>query len=336
MIIVLIKDQRDAKMSITETELFFRKNREKGKEPFSVLIFKWIRVWVQAARMPSQLYIFLPMLLGQSMAFIQGSFSWKIFVLCHLYGLFVQLFIVFGNDIADLETDKINRTHNVFSGGSRVLVNNFLSVKTLATAACFFGLLCLIIGFLLGWFYNNWGPLFLILTGLVLLWAYSFKPLRISYRGGGEFLQMFGVGGLLPVIGYLAQHGSLSGISWPLIGLMLLLALTCAMSTSLPDEPSDKVSSKKSSTVLLGNLNNQKLILALNGIALFVLLLIPVRGLRSPDLFFIVVLSFVLWISGIWFLDSRPGSQGLLVFVALSVSFSLLPMAGLSLILFFR
>jgi hypothetical protein len=37
MIIVLIKDQRDTKMSITETELFFRKNRENGKEPFSVL-----------------------------------------------------------------------------------------------------------------------------------------------------------------------------------------------------------------------------------------------------------------------------------------------------------
>jgi 1,4-dihydroxy-2-naphthoate polyprenyltransferase len=297
------------KMSITETEIFFRKNRENGKEPFSVLIFKWIRVWVQAARMPSQLYIFLPLLLGQSMAFIQGSFSWKIFVLCHLYGLFVQLFIVFGNDIADLETDKINRTYNVFSGGSRVLVNKLLSVKKLATAACFFGLLCLIIGFLLGWIYGNWGPLFLILTGLVLLWAYSFKPLRISYRGGGEFLQMFGVGGILPVIGYLAQHGNLSGISWPLIGLMLLLALTCAMSTSLPDEPSDKVSSKTNSTVLLGNLNNQKLILALNGIALIVLLLIPVSGLRSPDLFFIVVLSFLLWISGIWFLGNRPGSH---------------------------
>ncbi len=323
-------------MSITETELFFRKNREKGKESFPVHIFKWLKVWLQAARMPSQLYIFLPLLLGQSMAFIQGSFSWKIFVLCHIYGLCVQLFIVFANDIADLETDTINRTHNVFSGGSRVLVNNFLSWKTLAWAACIFGLLCLIIGLLLGWIDNNWGPLFLIVTGLVLLWAYSFKPLRLSYRGGGEFLQMFGVGGLLPVIGYLAQHGSLSGISWPLIGLMLLLALTCAMSTSLPDEPSDRVSLKKSSTVLLGNLNNQRLILALNGVALLVLLLIPAGGLTSKEQFFIVMACFVLWISGMGFLGNQPGSRGLLVFIALNVSFSLLPMAGLSLVLFLR
>lgn len=322
-------------MSLTEAESLFKKSLDSSRG-FLEIFSQKARAWFQAARMPSQIYIFLPLLLGQSMAYAQGSFSWEIFFLCHIYGLSVQLFIVFANDIADVETDIKNRTHNIFSGGSRVLVNNALSVKSLALAACFFGIVCLVTGLALGWTGRNWGPLMLILCGLALLWAYSYRPLRLSYRGGGEFLQMAGVGGLLPVIGYLAQHGSLDGISWPLMGLMLLLAFTCAMSTSLPDEPSDRLSSKRSSAVIFGNRINQRIILALNGTALPVLLLMPAAGVRSADLVFIFLACFVLWFSGFLFLDNRPGSRGLLIFVALNVGFSMTFMAGLSLALFFR
>jgi len=323
-------------MNHTGSELNPGNGTKKGRTRHSSLFSGGAQVWLKASRMPSQLYIFLPLLLGQSMAFTQGSFSWKVFVLCHLYGLFVQLFIVFANDIADLDTDTINRSYNVFSGGSRVLVNNLLPVKTLIMAACFFGFLCVIIGFALGWIYQNWGPLFLILTGLVLLWAYSYRPLQLSYRGGGEFLQMLGIGGLLPVMGYLSQHGSLSDISWLLVGLMVLLALTCAMCTSLPDEPSDRISSKRSSTVFFGSRNNQRIIIALNGVALPVILLVPAAGSRGLENLYIFLACFILWAASIRFLDNRPGSRGLLVFVALCTSFSLTPMAGFSMTLFFR
>jgi len=323
-------------MGLSRAELNPRKGRDKDKGPFTSLFSARTRAWLQASRMPSQIYIFLPLLLGQSMAHAQGSFSWKIFAICHLYGLFVQLFIVFANDIADVKTDSKNRTHNIFSGGSRVLVDKSLHPKSLALAACVFGLLCVFAGLLIGWSWNNWGPFLLILMGLVLLWAYSFRPFRLSYRGGGEFLQMLGVGCLLPVIGYMAQHGSLSCISWPLMGLMLLLSLSCAMSTSLPDEPSDRMSSKKSSTVIFGNRINQRIILFLNGIALSVILLMPAAGICRPDYLYIFLACFVLWIAGVRFLDYRPGSRGLLVFVALSVGFSLIPMAGFSMALFFR
>ncbi|WP_161635933.1 prenyltransferase [Desulfonatronovibrio hydrogenovorans] len=283
--------------------------------------------------MPSQLYIFLPLLLGQSMAHAQGNFSWEIFALCHFYGLAVQLFIVFANDIADVETDTLNRTHNIFSGGSRVLVDRSLSRKSLTMAALIFGLLCIAVGLVLGWLWNNWGPLLLILSGHVLVWAYSFRPFQLSYRGGGEFLQMLGVGGLLPVTGYLAQQGNLSCISWPLIVLMLLLSLTCAMSTSLPDQPSDRMSGKKSSSVIFGNRINQRLILVLNGLALALIVLVPAAQTRGPENLYIFAACAVLWASGIPFLDSKPGSRGLLIFVALCVGFSLTPMAGFSMAL---
>jgi hypothetical protein len=82
-------------MNHTGSELNPGNGTKKGRTRHSSLFSGGARIWLQASRMPSQLYIFLPLLLGQSMAFTQGSFSWKIFVLCHLYGLFVQFFIVF-------------------------------------------------------------------------------------------------------------------------------------------------------------------------------------------------------------------------------------------------
>ncbi len=322
-------------MGLKRSEYKSGRSRVKGRGLSAYFLSGIPRAWLQASRMPSQLYIVLPLLLGQSMAYAQGHFSWKIFVLCHLYGLSVQLFIVFANDVADLETDTINRTYNIFSGGSRVLVDNSLSRTSLALAAFLFGFFCVFIGVALGWFWNNWGPLLLILTGHLLVWAYSYRPLRLSYRGGGEFMQMLGVGGLLPVMGFLAHSGSLSSISWPLVGLVLLLALTCAMSTSLPDEPSDRISSKKSSTVIFGNRINQRLILVLNGFALTLILLVPAAGSRGLENLYIFLACTVLWASGIPLLNSKPGSRSLMIFVALCVGFSLTPMAGFSIALLF-
>ncbi|MFN2267948.1 MAG: hypothetical protein ABR533_06700 [Desulfonatronovibrio sp.] len=81
--------------------------------------------WIQASRVPSQAYIFLPLLMGQSMAFAQGKFTWTVFFICHLYGIFVQLFIVFANDVADEETDRLNSTFTVFQAapGSWLMIS---------------------------------------------------------------------------------------------------------------------------------------------------------------------------------------------------------------------
>ncbi len=319
---------------VTPADSFRHFNEVQAVAHHSSKNSKWSK-WFQAARMPSQVYIFLPLLMGQAMAFSQGAFSWSVFLICHLYGFFMQLFTVFANDVADEDTDRLNSTYTIFSGGSRVLVDNALPSRTLSSAARVSALLCVLAGGVLAWISSGWGPLHLVFSGLILLWAYSFEPLRLSYRGGGELLQMLGVGGVLPMVGYLAQHGSLSGISWPFMGLMLLLALSCAMSTSLPDEPSDRLSRKKSSSVILGSRLNQRLVLALNACSFFLLVLFMLHGLISyTGMYLIVLLCLGLWFSGVLLLDQRPGSLGLSIFVASSVSFSLLPMAGLSLALF--
>ena len=117
---------------------------------------KEIVAWVQASRLASQSYIFLPILLGQSIWFSQtGKISILPFILIQLFGLFGQLYIVYANDYADIETDKINRTPTLYSGGSRVLVENYLEPVDLKRASWLMVILSLSTGVLLTIAYNR-------------------------------------------------------------------------------------------------------------------------------------------------------------------------------------
>ncbi|GAB6058324.1 hypothetical protein JCM31598_14410 [Desulfonatronum parangueonense] len=259
--------------------------------------------------------------------------NWAVLLLCHAYGLTNQLFIVFANDVADVETDRANTTFTIFSGGSRVLVRGLLPRNHLAIAALVCALLALLSGLVLQVLSGTWQPLLLIIAGLWLLWAYSFPPFRLSYRGGGEFLQMLGVGLVLPLIGYTAQSGGMSGFGWAFLVPVLLLSLTCAMSTALPDEPSDRKSRKRSSAVLLGTGTSQWVILGINAAALSFLLMTPFSGTTFTERALISGLGTVVWLTSLGFLGSRPGSRALTKFVALQVSLFLVGLIGLTMVL---
>ena len=69
---------------------------------------KNLLAWIQASRLPSQSYIFLPILLGQAAWVYQGgTIDWRAFLLIQLFGLFDQLYIVYANDYADYRDDCI-------------------------------------------------------------------------------------------------------------------------------------------------------------------------------------------------------------------------------------
>ena len=87
------------------------------------------KAWIKASRLPSQLYIFTPLLAGQLYAWGSG-YPWDgtAFILVYVFGLFLQLFIVYANDLADYSVDRNNRWFTIFSGGSRVLVEGELTV----------------------------------------------------------------------------------------------------------------------------------------------------------------------------------------------------------------
>jgi 1,4-dihydroxy-2-naphthoate octaprenyltransferase len=143
---------------------------------------------------------------------------------------------------------------------------------------------------------------------------------RLSYRGGGELLQMVGVGVILPVFGYYIQSGSLAVFPCPYVAALLPLQLACAFSTTLPDEPSDRAGGKKTIAVLQGGGRAKAVVLALHVLTL--LLLGGVMLSASGVIVFLSVIAVsMVAISGLALSRSRavPGSRAMLAFVTCSI-----------------
>ena len=213
-----------------------------------------IRSWMQAARPLAQVNIALPLLVGQLLAFaITGTWSWPLFALTHVAGIVDQLFVVFANDIADEEGDRANTTFTPFSGGSRVLVDGKLQRQHLGRAAIAAAVVLLVLSTATAAAFAR--PLLLPawLAAILLLVAYSFPPLRLSYRGHGEVVQGLGLGVLLPLIGFYAPAGTLDGFPWVALVPLFLLGIAGNINTALPDRPADAACDKQTWPVRVGD-----------------------------------------------------------------------------------
>jgi 1,4-dihydroxy-2-naphthoate octaprenyltransferase len=225
-----------------------------------------LRAWFKAARPLAQANIAGPLLLGQGFAFAKlGAFSWSVLGLVAAFGVADHLFIVFANDYADREHDTDQRT--LFSGGSGVLQNGDISARSLRRAAILMGVMLLVLGSL--FVTRSPWPLVLAIAALVLLWAYSYPPLRLSYRGGGEWLQGLGVGGVLPLFGYAAQAGELASFPWSIGAGCVLLAASANIATSLPDIAADRRAKKRTIAVKKGIVRAAWSCIGLSVIALY-------------------------------------------------------------------
>lgn len=291
----------------------------------------YISSWLKAARLPSQSYIFLPLLLGQSLAMASGTpFNLTRFGLIQLFGLTIQLYIVFANDFADQETDKHNRTFTPFSGGSRVLVDGNLQPDTLKKAALVMATASILIGGILSLLSANFWPAVLSCAGVLLLWLYSYPPVKLSYRGGGELLQMIGVGMVLPCFGFVALHEDLSVFPWELLGIILPTQLACAIGTAAPDAPSDAMDQKRTLPTLLGLLYSRILLIGLHFVTVALLLLAPFGSYQFHVSFFCKILISGSILGQIMMIKSFPGSKGMLLFTFFSILTTLLGMVILT------
>jgi 1,4-dihydroxy-2-naphthoate octaprenyltransferase len=227
-----------------------------------------ISAWVQASRPASNVNLIFPLLFGQAIAYsVYGIFDITLCLLILLYGWFDQMFIVFLNDYADSPTDVLNKDFNIFSGGSRVVVEGKIQRHELWRAATINALLVLTIGLIVTVLYDRiWiFPLFVI--GLLLLWAYSMPPIKLNYRGGGETLQGLGCGVLLPIIGFYVQTGTFNDFPWLLLIPFFILHYSSSVATALPDFAADKQTVKHTLPVLLGRKNAAYIIALLSLVA---------------------------------------------------------------------
>jgi 1,4-dihydroxy-2-naphthoate octaprenyltransferase len=119
----------------------------------------------------------------------------------------------------------------------------------------------------------------LALAAVGLMLAYSYPPLALSYRGGGEWLQALGLGVVLPLVGFHAQEPSLAAIPWPALVPPLVLGLAGNVLTSLPDEPADRATGKRTWAVRRGADRSPRDLLALIALAIALgAVLVPFRS----------------------------------------------------------
>jgi 1,4-dihydroxy-2-naphthoate octaprenyltransferase len=161
----------------------------------------------------------------------------------------------------------------------------------------------------------------LAIAAVLLLWAYSYPPLRLSYRGGGELLQMAGVAGVLPLYGYVAQGGPLDRFPWELTLFLMPSHLGCAIATALPDEPSDRESDKRTLPARIGGERAAWCIVALNVLSL-VLSPLGLGALgRRPSALLLVPAAATLVVA--LARPAPPGSRIIVVRVAAAVTATL-------------
>ncbi len=118
--------------------------------------------------------IFIPLLFGQMIARSLGyQIDWLMFAIIHSYGLCIQLYIVYANDYADIETDKINTTFNIFSGGSRVLAEELIEPKKIGYAAIITAFFTLEFASTAAILYHRYLTITRAAFSLILLYMYS-------------------------------------------------------------------------------------------------------------------------------------------------------------------
>lgn len=282
-----------------------------------------LRAWLRSIRVPSQLTILLPLAVGLGLS---GTRSAPVIGLTLLFGLFDQLYIVWANDYADREHDANNPHPTPFAGGSRVLVEGLLTPGALKRAAIAAAAAAMVTA---GALVALGGPAVLLaLAGvaIALLWAYSFAPLRLSYRGGGEILQALGVGGVLPCFGYAAGAGDLAGFPWLLLLLFLPLELGCALATTRPDEVADRRAGKNTLAVLAGGTTAGVMMFGVHLVAIG--WTIQWLGLNASGLA-VVAAPLILNFAALATVDAKPGTRAMLLHTLLALLVTVSLLAGI-------
>lgn len=184
--------------------------------------------------------------LGALWAILLGaSSSFPRMVIGYLIILLAQLSISFSNDYFDVEVDKLG-SPTLFSGGSRILVENPTLRKSALWIALGLNIFSLIVGvlFLVSYSYPTWF-LGVVVVINIIGWLYSAPPIKLAYRGYGELLTAISIGFFVPVIGYLVAMGYLNDKGLLFTIPLVLYALSTILLVEIPDMEADRLGQKR-------------------------------------------------------------------------------------------
>ena len=218
---------------------------EKGRTIRPRLSLFWLAL--RTTRLPFLSATAVPVLLGIAVAASHGAFTWWTALLTLIGGSFAHLAINVTNDIFDTLSgaDEANTTPTQFSGGSRVALYDLVSIRGLTwLALALFGAAAAI-GLLLVVVTGSPTLLWIGVAGIVVGLAYTAPPLKLVYRGLGEFAVALGFGPIMLLGAYVVQTGRVAPEPLVLSLVPGILVALILFVNEIPDRRSDAQAGKR-------------------------------------------------------------------------------------------
>ncbi len=209
--------------------------------------------WLHALKPASWPKLLVPALFGQVLGAGASEWSAAAFAWGSSFTIFGLAFIVLLNDWGDRRVDALKRRMFPSGCSPKTIPDRILSARAVGVAGWTFG--CASLATAAGAQVSLNRPLaFAAGLGCMLIFvAYTLPPLKLNYRGGGELLEMLGVGVALPSYNAYLQAGMLPPRAWPWIVGFALLSLGSALASGLSDEQSDRLGGKRTVASIFGN-----------------------------------------------------------------------------------
>ncbi len=219
--------------------------------------------WLYALKPQSWPKLLVPCALGQAIGLFDaaGRLSWGGALAGVAFTVLDLVFIVLLNDWGDRDVDRLKRRMFPEGCSPKTIPDGILPAHHVLFAGIGAGALAFAVAATSGVALDRPWLVPGALACLALFWAYTMPPVRLNYRGGGELLEMLGVGVALPWLNAYAQSGSLlpAGLANVLPGFALL-SLASALASGLSDEVSDRRGGKRTFATSLGNPMTRRLV----------------------------------------------------------------------------
>ncbi|MBX7081578.1 MAG: UbiA family prenyltransferase [Nannocystaceae bacterium] len=197
------------------------------------------------------------------------------------FTLFHLAFVVLVNDWGDAEVDGLKRRLFPESCSPKTIPDGILapeSVWQLGAGAGFFALGVAVLAETLA---ARPGATVTGALCLLLLACYTLPPVQLNYRGGGELLELLGVGFALPWWNAYVQSGQATPPELAWLPAFALLALASALASGLADEASDRLGGKRTFATMFGG---ARVRVAVEGLVVGAMLVLAAMSKLAPQL----------------------------------------------------
>jgi 1,4-dihydroxy-2-naphthoate octaprenyltransferase len=210
--------------------------------------------WLRLSRVPFLSVGLFPLFLGFVLAWRWGYRGpIGLYLLTTVAAILIMWMTYYMGEWNDLEGDRINQDFNLFSGGSRILVEGVFPkwIAFLLGYGCLAGAIA--IGLYIYLQYRT-GPLTLLLGGIGIFagFFYSSRPFQLAYRGLGEIFVGFSYGWLPIATGFYLLAGFFSPQAFLLSIPVGLSIFNVILINEFPDEEADRAIGKRNLVVRFG------------------------------------------------------------------------------------